>query len=115
MAVSLGSRGKVAIAVALIVGAGAYVWFGSGDPTKLSDKLRFVCVSTGKFYLLSRDKVVMIPARNPDTNEETLVPCGFPDEQGVVHVMKRCRETVRILGEKNRYVDPETLVVRTPS
>jgi hypothetical protein len=41
----------------------------------------------------------------------TLLPCF--EQDGVVYVSSRYHGSLAELGEKNRYVDPETLAVRT--
>jgi hypothetical protein len=80
-----------------------------GGPIK--DHIDFVCVATGKTYSLARSKVARIPERNPDTGEETLMP--YVRENGVLKVSARYRAALDRLSEKNRYVDPQTLAVRT--
>lgn len=80
---------------------------------QLPSDINFVCAVTGQSYKLDRNKVTNIPARNPKTGEFTLFPCFVTDE-GILQVSARYAGGLPALGEKNRYVDPETLVVRPP-
>lgn len=79
---------------------------------RLPDDINFVCAATGKTYKLDRHEVTRIPAQNPKTGEYTLFPCYVAD--GVLQVSSRHAGGLTGLGEKNRYVDPETLAVRPP-
>lgn len=79
---------------------------------RLPDDINFVCAATGQTYKLDRDEVTRIPARNPKTGEYTLFPCYI--SEGVLQVSSRHAGGLAGLGERNRYVDPETLAVRPP-
>jgi hypothetical protein len=107
-----GNRGKLIVIVALLLVAAVTVWFQVRGSGGLRSNVNFVCVATGKMYSLDRRSVFKLPWKNPDTGEETLLPCGAR-EDGSIEVSERYREAVRAMGEKNRYVDPETLVVKT--
>ena len=95
------------VAIVLLVVRG-----GGGEPSR-SGKAEFVCVATGKTFWLDRQPRIF-PFANPDTGEATLLPCG-EDENGEIHVSSRCRELVQQLEREgiNKYIDPETLRVRT--
>jgi hypothetical protein len=105
---------KLIAAVALLVGAGAvYMVYGRADGA-LPERVRFICVETGQTFQYSRANMpTIIPAKNPGTGAETLLPVikhedgkwyvdrhygfGLSDEEGLAKV--------------NKYVDPETLEV----
>jgi hypothetical protein len=108
------NRGKLALLGLLVLAAGAMAWRNLHTPGQLPSTIRFVCAETGKEFTLRRSDVNVVPAKNPDTGEFTLLPCGI-DESGVRRVTQRSRESLATLGERNRYVDPETLEVRPPS
>lgn len=106
--------GKVAIAVALLVVAIVLLALrgGSGEPPR-ADKSEFVCVATGKTFWLDRE-TRFFPFENPDTGEKTLLPC-HEGEDGGLYVSAGCRDLVKQLDRDgiNKYVDPQTLRVRT--
>ncbi len=113
MAGVLTSRsGKVLLASVLLLGAGVLAyWNLSRQP--ISSRVNFVCVATGQVFALDRKEIVVYPVRNPKTGEDTLLPC-VKDADGVVRVSARYGALLREMGAKNRYVDPETFVVRPP-
>ncbi len=105
------NRTKVIFAVVLLLGAGLLVFRQySASSGPLENRLLFVCVATGDTFTLDREDVVMIPAKNPNTDELTLLPATRED--GELRVHARYRGSLQRLREKNEYVDPETLVVR---
>jgi len=106
------SRNKAILAGVLIVIAVVFVARQIWKPGALPSGVRYVCVSTGKVFTLPRDKVNLIPEVNPDTGEHTLLPCSERD--GAVRVTSRYRDALVQLGDKNHYVDIETLLVKTP-
>ena len=106
--------------VKLIVGAGVLVvaigiyWFFGRSSEPLRGSVEFVCVATGKIYPIAQDKMPSIlPAKNPDTGSPTLLPCEKVD--GKLVVMRRHAYLLREpeLEKANKYVDPQTLEVRT--
>jgi hypothetical protein len=107
-------RGKLSAllggVIVLAVGALVYAQIRGARP--LPDAVKFVCVATGKTYAISRDKIKRVPLDNPDTGERTLLPCV--DRGGKLFVSERYRDSLENLGEKNHYVDPESLAVQTP-
>jgi hypothetical protein len=107
-----GSRGKLLLALVLLVGAAGLVYWRARPASGLPDQISFVCVESGKVFHLSRYNVASVPAKNPDTGAATLLPC-MKDEHGVLRVSSRCREALAGLGEKNRYVDAQTFEVRS--
>jgi hypothetical protein len=104
---------KLLLAGVLLVGAGLLVFRQVGGSRRLPNRVRFVCVATGKTYWIDREKLASlpIPAQNPKTGEMTLLPCF--EQDGIVYVSSRYQGSLAELGEKNRHVDPETLAVRT--
>lgn len=113
MAGVLTSRsGKILLASVLLLGAGALAYWNLKQQP-ISQNVNFVCVATGQLFALDRKDVVALPARNPKTGEDTLLPC-VRDADGVLRVSGRYGAALQQLGAKNRYVDPETLVVRRP-
>jgi hypothetical protein len=104
---------KLIAAAGLFVVGGVLLYFNLSRPGALPDQVQFVCVVSGETFYIDRDEV-RVPAANPSTGEPTLVPC-YEDTNGVIRVSEHFRFAVDELGEKNRYVDPETLAVRQPS
>lgn len=106
------NRGKlsVALAVVAVLGVGVVLYAQLRGARPLPNTVKFVCVATGKTYAVSRDKIKRIPLDNPDTGERTLLP--YVERDGRLFVSEHYRESVAKLGERNRYVDPETLAVQ---
>lgn len=103
---------KASIAGAVIVVAAGYIGYQFARRGPLPNKLRFVCAETGKTFWLGRDEVLEIPSKNPETGAATLFPCG--EKEGALRVSARHQDALIALGERNRYVDTETLAVRAP-
>ena len=102
---------KLSFAVVLLIGAGILVVWHFSRSGPISKDVNFVCVETGKTYSLTREQAALLPAENPQTHERTLLPCVKRD--GVLYVSARYRDSLLQLGERNKYVDTETLAVRT--
>ena len=105
---------KLIIAAVLLVAAGGlYLKFGR-PASALPDRISFVCVETGKVFQFSRaDMPTVIPAKNPDTGTETLLPVT-KHEDGKWYVDRRYGSGLRDeegLAKVNKHVDPETLEV----
>lgn len=107
----MSQKAKLVLAVVILVVAAAYAVYQLTRPGVISNKVELVCVATGEVYAMSRDELIMIPAKNPDTNQRTLLPCHEKD--GKLYVNERYRAALERLGDQNHYVDPETLAVRT--
>lgn len=105
-------KGKAILAAVLLVLAGGWLWYQSRDANALPSRLTLVCVATGKTFTLDRSKVGMLPARNPETGEHTLLICHQRD--GKWYVTDRARQTLESLAGVNRWVDPQSLEVRPP-
>ncbi len=103
------NKTKILLAVLLLIGAGSLL-FAFRRASPLPDKITFVCVETGATFNIDRDKVYVIPARNPRTGQATLLPCS--ERNGVLYVGNHYRGALLNLGEKNHYVDTQTLAVR---
>jgi hypothetical protein len=99
------------LAIVVLVAAGAVGLPQLFRRPPIKGDINFVCAETGERFALDRDKVVSVPAENPKTHETTLLPCYL--DHGVLKVSPRYRQQLQQLGEKNRYVDPQTLAVKT--
>lgn len=89
--------------------AGTTLFAGPDVPTRAV----FVCVATGEMFDLHIEEALMIPAKNKKTGQRTLVPC-VRDDDGTLRVGDHYRNLFEgRLKEVNRYVDPDTLEVRT--
>ncbi len=78
----------------------------------VSRSVKLVCVATGETFEMTRKELICIPMRNPRTGEATLLPCH--ERNGVLYINRRYGPALTEIGARNRYVDPETLAVRTP-
>ena len=109
------NRGKlsVALAVVAVLGVGVVLYGQLRGARPLPNTVKFVCVATGKTYGFDRTRTsTVLPARNPDTGERTLLPCYAKD--GALYVVPRYSSALTELGDKNQYVDTETLAVQPP-
>jgi len=107
--------GRIALAVGLLsVLAVVFAVLQGGEQPSRPDKVRFVCVATGKTFWLERGAEKILPRKNPQTGQQTLLPC-HEGEDGRLYVSSRCRSLVKELAKEsvNQYVDPETLLVRS--
>jgi hypothetical protein len=114
MSASATNIAKVSAAVVVMVGAiGYFAYQNRGEPTRVG-KRQFVCVETGKFYWFSRDDAPRIlPGTNPDTKKQTLMPVSV-GEDGKLYVRERSASAMRReLAELNKFVDPETLLIKS--
>lgn len=110
------SRRTLTIAVGGAAAILALILFSAArEPANpLPSSYRFVCVATGEFFDLSAQEAGMIPARNPKTGKYTLVVCARA-EDGAWHVIDDNRGIVEDqLQSENKWVDPQTLVIRAP-
>ncbi|MFH1746197.1 MAG: hypothetical protein ABIG44_04050 [Planctomycetota bacterium] len=105
-------RVKVLLAIVFLAIAGGLIYYQISGSSAISKDVNFVCVSSGQTFDINRNTISTIPARNPKTSEATLLPC-YIEEDGLLHVSPRYREELLKLGEKNQYVDTETMAVRT--
>lgn len=106
-----GSKKKLILVAALLVVAVGVYWFWGRAPQPLTGSLKFVCVATGKQYTFRRSAApAALPGTNPDTNENTLLPCSERD--GKLYISGSYSRLLHDrLAEVNRYVDPDTLEV----
>lgn len=98
------------LAVLLVAGA-VFFYYQLGDEPILDDQINFVCISTGKTFTIDRDDVGTLPLKNPETSQPTLLP--FVTRDGQRYVDDHYRTLVQNLGEVNRYVDSESLAVKS--
>jgi hypothetical protein len=109
-----GQKKLIVAVVLLIVAVGIYFYFGR-DSGPQPNTVKFVCVATGKVYNLSWDEIPsFLPARNPSTGENTLIP--VVEEDGKLYASEP--HAYRLLQDPNlakvnKYVDPQTLEVRS--
>lgn len=107
------NAGKLAIVAVLLLVAIVLLAFQGGGAPSRSGEVQFVCVATGEIFWLDRQPRIF-PFENPDTGEKTMLPC-HEGEDGNIYVSSRCRKLVKEFEQNavNKYVDPETLQVRT--
>lgn len=107
-------RGKLVLAAVLLLVAGGmlyrHTWGSQGPDLK---RIRFVCVASGRTYLIDRAKIQEVPAASPDTGEKTLVPCVVRD--GKLYVDGHFAGVLEPLAAVNRCVDAKTLEVHPPA
>jgi len=108
----MSEKAKLWLAVAILAVAAGFATYQLTRPGPVSDKIELVCVATGKVYRMSREEVTIIPMKNPDSGEYTLLPCH--EQEGVRYVNSRYQSALEQLVDRNRWVDPETLTVRAP-
>ena len=101
---------KLGAAVVLLVVAGGLLLLFRRSDT-ISRSVNFVCVASGQTFTIDRKRIDEVPLANPKTGERTLLPCYLDD--GVLRVSPRYRNSLLALAEKNLYVDPNTLAVRS--
>lgn len=105
-------RAKIALIVVLFGAAGYFAYAYFLRPGPLANSLQFVCAASGERFWFSREQAFEIPMLNPRTKEPTLVPV-LVDESGALYVPERYRGVLEELGEKNKFVDMESLRLKT--
>ena len=103
---------KITVAAAVFLLAIACAGYRLAPASPISKSVQLVCVATGETFRMTRKELVYIPMRNPRTGEATLLPCH--ERNGVLYINQRYGPALADIGARNRYVDPETLAVRTP-
>ncbi len=99
---------SILAAVLLLIAGGVFYWqAGLGKPRPYTEPLQFADATTGKLYALPRETRVY-PVVNPETGLATLVPC-YKGEDGNWYLKKRYRDLLKVLGDSNKSIDPETL------
>jgi hypothetical protein len=102
-------------AVVLLVGAGVVYWRFGQTSSVLPDHVSYVCVATGKVFRFSQATLPnSMPGRNPETGQSTLLPLT-PGASAKLSVDEHYAALLEDpeLAEVNKYVDPDTLEVRT--
>lgn len=77
----------------------------------VADEIHCICVETGREYFLSTSKIRGFPAPNPKTERRTLLPCERRGDR--LFLLQRFAGVLEALGEKNKYVDPESLAIQS--
>lgn len=104
--------GKLVAAIVLLVMAGGILFYVTRDPAALPSNFNFVCVETGEMFNIAKRDLRSLPARNPKTEEYTLLPVREHDD-GQLYVGERYRPSVaNDLKDVNNFVDPKTLKVK---
>ena len=108
----MNQKAKLSLAIVILVIAAGWAGYQLTRPGPISNRLMLVCAATGETFLRDRGDVPVIPMKNPETGERTVLPCHKNDD-GELYVNSRYRAALVKLGEKNRYVDTETLRVQS--
>lgn len=100
--------------IVALAGVGGYSIYraAAGPKDDFSNKVRYVCIETGKVFSFPRGETRIPPLVNPDTKRATLLPCTVTDD--AVSVSDRYRGALREpeLAALNKVVDLETMKVR---
>ncbi len=106
------NAGKIALVVIVLAAAIAMFAFQGSEKPARTGQVEYVCVKTGKTFWFKREPTIL-PRENPETHEKTLVPC-HETEDGQLVIDPRQRAVIQQLEKDgiNKFVDPETLVVR---
>jgi hypothetical protein len=107
------TAGKATIGVVILALAVGLTWSNWPRESALPNRIRCVCVATGKVFSMDRQSLSFMPAKNPDTGEQTLLP--VTERDGELFVVDRARPVIDQLGEVNKVVDPKTLRVNKGS
>ncbi len=110
----MSQRNKIILAVSLLVLAGGVFFWqsGFGKPRPYKEPLQYVDVTTGKLYEIPRGRGInVLPAKNPETGEATLVPCYLNEDDGQWYVSRRKLGVVKELKDINKVVDLNSLRV----
>lgn len=103
------TAGKLTVVGVILALAAGLTWMNWPRAHALPNRFQCVCVATGKVYSLDLRALSFLPAKNPDTGQQTLLPVVQQD--GELYVIDRARPTLQGLGELNKFVDPNTLRV----
>lgn len=104
-------RWKIALVVVAFAATAFVVARQLTRPSVVSDSIQLICVTTGERFTMSRQAVTQVPMLHPKTNEPTLLPISA-NVKGEFVVHDHYRGLVEEFGEKNKFVDPQTLVVK---
>ena len=104
---------KVVVAVLALLAAG-YFYFSNAPSNTLSNSIPFACVETGEVFYLARSEMPsVLPAKNPSTNNRTLLPAEVRGEQ--VFLVERYAEMLNSEQLKGlvKRVDLTTFEIRS--
>src|SRR5262245_32351081 len=101
---------KIGAAVVLLFAAGGLLYFTMHSESVQPDRLTYVCVSTGKLFMMPRGGPPKVfPVENPETHQRTLLPCAKMEDG--YYVSSLMRATLKEMGDVNKVVDAGTLRV----
>jgi hypothetical protein len=103
------NTGKALLVIVLLGGAIGLFIFNMRGGEKLANVTPYVCISTGKVFMIRKDGTTRIPPiENPETKTMTLLPC-LKESDGY-YVSKRYLSALRgqELAALNKAVDPQT-------
>lgn len=104
-------RWKIALAVLALAVTAVIAVRQLTQPSAVTNSIQLICVTTGERFTMSREAVTQVPMLHPKTNEPTLLPISA-NANGEFVVHDHYRGLVEEFGERNKFVDPQTLVVK---
>jgi hypothetical protein len=110
----MGKKTKITLAIVLLAVAAVLIYRGLRAERVVAAEVSFVCVATGETFDIDMEDVQAIPARNPKTNEWTLLPCERREDGTLVIARLYANSLRESLKLVNQFVDPKTLEVRKP-
>lgn len=98
------------IVIGLLVGVvGIFLAMSKSAGPDIADKMILVDVKSGDLYSVSTTKrSVILPYRHPDTNEPTLLPANFDEEQSAWFVKLRYLSAANELKPISDKIDEQT-------
>jgi hypothetical protein len=107
----LNKNTRLVVLVLALLGAAGVMTYRNWPPRGLSTDIAYVCVATGEVFEIPRNDVGYLPFENPKSGQETLVPVQRKDGHWVIS--EHYRKLISSLGEVNKYVDPNSLEIRS--
>ncbi|GAB5495373.1 MAG: hypothetical protein Phyf2KO_04530 [Phycisphaerales bacterium] len=104
------------IVIGLLVGVvGIVLAVTGGNKVDLADRMIFVDVTSGDFYSVSdRGRSLLIPYRNPESQERTLFPAEQDEASGSWKLKSRYLDGLDSIDSIHRSIDPESGAIDTP-
>jgi hypothetical protein len=97
----------VVVVAAIVASALSLYYFSTGTPqVKMTDTITLVDVKTGDLFVttLKGSHAVVVPAKNPDTGSETLIPVDKVDGKWVIG-KRHLPGAVQLAGQGNGVLD----------